>query len=214
MTTHDTAPTPTPDTAGRRGVGRTLRLVTGWSLLAGAFGIYVDSYAGWFLTWESPAWLLTLVAPAGLDQGTIGLIPAYLGVTVGLAGLVLVTLRIAGPGVAALTALGTAGVFIFWYSYPEQATAGGLGAVVLGLAVLLYPTWGRAASPFFVAGGILGIPELVTPGSVWGLVAGFPLVGTAVGLSGAFVLWGAPRSQPGGSGARQRRGLVRSTVPG
>jgi hypothetical protein len=206
--------TTTPDAAGPAGMGRTLRLVTGWSLLAGAFGIYVDSYAEWFLTWESPGWLLTVMAPAGLDQGTIGLVPAYLGVTVGLVGLVLVALRIAGPGVAALTALGTAGVFVFWYSYPERATAGGLGALVLGVAVLLYPRWGRAASPFFVAGGVLGIPELVTPGSTWGLVAGFPLAGTALGVSGAFVLWGAPRRRPDGSGAGQRRGLVRSTVPG
>jgi hypothetical protein len=190
---------------GGPGVGPVLRRVTGWALLAGMVGIYVDSYAEWFLTVDSPGWLLTVMAPAGLSQGTIGLIPAYLGVTVGLVGLVVVALRIAGWGVAALTALGTLGVMMFWYSYPEWANAGGVGAVVLGVAVLLYPGWGRAASPFWVAGGVLGIPELVTPGTMWGLVASFPLVGTAAGVTGAFVLWGAPR---------QGRRLTRSTVPG
>lgn len=196
MSSHDTMMTPdgtTPGRERRQRRDRVLRMVTGWALVVGAFGILVDSYAGAFLSADSPAWLLTVMAPGGLDQGTIGLIPAYLGVTVGLLGLVMTAVRVAGPWVAAVTAMGTAGLFTFWYSYPERATAGGLGALALGLALLLYPGWGRAASPFWVAGGMLGIPELVVPGSTWGPIAGFPLLGVAAGITGVYVLRAASR---------------------
>ena len=94
---------------------------------------------------------------------------------------------------AALFALGVAGVFTFWFSYPERATLGGLGSIVLGVAVLLLPGWGRAASPFWVATGVLGIPELVIPGVHWGPIAAFTLTGAAFAVTGAYALWEASR---------------------
>ncbi|MGD2044234.1 MAG: hypothetical protein PVJ28_11330 [Acidimicrobiia bacterium] len=171
-------------------VGRKLRLITGWALVIGAVGIFIDSWASWSLSSSSPEWLITVVAPAGLGDGSIGLIPAYIGATVGMIGFVIVTYRMVGLWVALLAGLGVIGMFTFWYSYPARATFGGVGSILIGVAILSLPNWGRLASPIWVASGIMGIPELVRPGINWGPIASFTLLGAAIGVTAAFVLRG------------------------
>jgi hypothetical protein len=173
---------------------RRSRVITGWALLAGAAGIFIDSWASWTLDSDSPGWLVTIVAPGGLDSGSIGLIPAYLGATFGMIGLVIVLNRSVGIPVAVVSGLGVVGMLTFWYSYPARATFGGVGSILVGVAILALPNWGRLASPLWVASGIMGIPELVRPGSNWGPIASFTLLGAAVGVTGAFVLWGMSRT--------------------
>jgi len=167
-----------------------LRTVTGWVLLLGAGGIFIDSWASWSLDANSPEWLITVVAPAGLGNGSIGLIPAYLGVTVGMIGFAIIAYRSMGIWVALLAGAGVLGMFTFWYSYPARATWGGVGSILLGVVVLSLPDWGRLASPLWVASGVMGIPELVQPGIHWGPIASFTLLGAAIGVTGAFLLWG------------------------
>ena len=171
-------------------VGRKLRLITGWALVVGAIGIFIDSWASWSLDSSSPEWVVTIIAPAGLGDGSIGLIPAYIGSTVGMIGFVIVLYRLAGMRVALLAGLGVIGMFTFWYSYPARATFGGVGSILIGVAILALPSWGRLASPIWVASGVMGIPELVPPGIHWGPIASFTLLGAAVGVTGAFTLWG------------------------
>lgn len=172
-------------------ISRRLRLITGWALFAGAVGILFDSFSVWVLDlFNRPEWLVTIVNPTGVDNGSIGLVPAYLGVTVGMIGFVIVMYRSLGVWVALLSGIGVIGMFTFWYSYPARATFGGLGSILIGIAVLSLPTWGRLASPLWIASGVMGIPELVRPGINWGPVASFTLLGAAIGVTGAFVIWG------------------------
>ena len=168
-----------------------LRLITGWALLTGATGILFDSFSVWILdSFNRPEWLVTIVTPTGVDNGSIGLIPAYLGVTVGMIGFIIVMYRSLGIWLALLTGAGVAGMFAFWYSYPDRATFGGVGSILIGIAVLSLPNWGRFASPIWVASGIMGIPELVRPGINWGPIASFSLLGAAIAVTGVFVVWG------------------------
>lgn len=168
---------------------RRLRLITGWALLVGAGGIFIDAWASWSLNSDSPEWLVSIVTP-GSGDGSIGLIPAYLGVTAGMIGFVIVLYRIAGLWPALLCGIGVLSMFVFWYSYPARAAVGGLGGIIIGTALLTLPSWGRVASPVWVAAGALGIPELVRPGVRWGPIAAFTLVGDPSALTAAFVLWG------------------------
>jgi hypothetical protein len=119
----------------------------GWNLVASAGGVFVDAWASWTLTVAGPSPLRSVVMPAGPDQGSIGLLPAYLGMAVGLVGLVVLVHRWAGAALAAVFLVGVAATFVFWFSYPERATAGGLGSLVIGCGVLALPGWGRVASP-------------------------------------------------------------------
>lgn len=155
-------------------MGPRLRKATGGALLMGAFGVFWDAYASW----------------AGAPDGSAGLIPAYLGMVVGLPALSLVAWRIGGPLPGMLAGLGTVGTFVFWGGYPSYATAGGLGALAIGVSMLFMPGWGRFTAPFWICGGTMGIAELVTPGSDWGPISGFTLIGAAFAATGAFVLWG------------------------
>jgi hypothetical protein len=155
-------------------VGRRLQLFTGWALLVGAAGIFIDAWAGWALD----------------TDGSLGLIPAYLGFTTGMIGFVLVAWKTAGPWPGLLTGVGTVGMFVFWGSYPDYSTIGGLGGILVGIAVLWLPGWARVTSPLWVASGLMGITELVRPGVGWGAVSRFTLHGTAVAVTGAYVLWG------------------------
>lgn len=157
-------------------VGRRLQLVTGWALLIAASGIFIDAWAGWALD----------------TDGSLGLIPAYLGFTAGMIGFVLVALKTSGWWPGLLTGVGVVGMFIFWGSYPDYSTIGGLGGILVGIAVLWLPGWARFASPLWVASGLMGITELVRPGVGWGPVSRFTLHGAAVAVIGAFVLWALP----------------------
>ncbi|HSM15943.1 MAG TPA: hypothetical protein VK845_02955 [Gemmatimonadales bacterium] len=132
---------------------------------------------------------MMLVAPGGLGKGSIGLILAYLGGTVGMIGFLIVLRHRVTIPVAVVAGFGVAGMFAFWYSYPERATVGGVGSILIGVAILALPSWGRLASPLWVASGVMGIPELVRPGVNWGPVASFTLLGAAISVTGAFVLW-------------------------
>jgi len=186
-------------------VGRRLRLITGWALFVGAFGIFIDSWAGWSLDSNSPDWLVSIIAPGGLGDGSIGLIPAYLGATVGMVGFVIFLYRSVGMWLALLAGTGVIGMFTFWYSYPARATFGGVGSIVVGAAILALPSWSRLASPLWIASGIMGIPELVRPGIHWGPIASFTLLGAAIGVTGAFVVWGIGSSTQLAENARSLR---------
>lgn len=176
-------------------VSRRLRSIAGWALLVGAFGVFFDAWASWSLDAHSPGWLVSIVAPTGLGNGSIGLIPAYIGATVGMIGFVVVLYRNMGTWTALLAGVGVFGMFSFWYSYPARATFGGVGCILIGMAILALPSWGRLASPIWVASGVMGIPELVKPGINWGPIASFTLLGAAMAVTGAFTIWGLKISE-------------------
>lgn len=174
-------------------LGRKLQLLTGWALLIAASGILFDSWASRI---TFPTWMASIITPAGADSGSIGLIPAYLGLTTGMICFLFVVYKASGIWPGLVTAAGVVGIFIFWYGYPHYSTIGGLGSILVGIAVLWLPGWARFASPLWVASGLMGITELVRPGINWGPVAGFTLAGAAVAVTGAFVLWGLPTKEP------------------
>lgn len=172
--------------------GRKLQLFTGRALLVAATGIFIDFWAG---STTLPPWLDPIINPAGAGGGSIGLIPAYLGFTAGMACFVAVIHKGSGTWPGVLAGVGVVGMFIFWGSYPDHSTIGGLGSIVVGIAVLRLPGWARFASPLWVASGLMGVTELVRPGVNWGPISGFTLGGAAVAVTGAFVLWGLPKKE-------------------
>lgn len=174
-------------------LGRKLQLFTGWALLIAASGILVDSWAGRI---TFPTWMASIITPAGADSGSIGLIPAYLGLTTGMVCFLFVVYKLSGTWPGLVTGAGVVGIFIFWYGYPHYSTMGGLGSILVGIAVLWLPGWARFASPLWVTSGLMGITELVRPGISWGPVAGFTLAGAAIAVTGGFVLWGLPTKKP------------------
>jgi hypothetical protein len=147
-----------------------LRYITGWALLAAAAGTFFDAYTC-----------------DGCSQGSIGLIPLYIGFPIGSVGLVLVFRKAAGWAPALLAAIGLAGILIFMFSYPNRAE-GMIGAILVGIAHLFFPLYGRLASVLWVSAGILGFPAFNT--ASWGPIDGFTMFGAATAASGAFVLWG------------------------
>jgi hypothetical protein len=157
--------------------GKILRRITGWSLLAAAAGTFYDAFMC-----------------DGCAQGSIGLIPLYLGFPIGAVGLVLVFWRVAGWIPALLAASGLAGILIFMFSYPNGAE-GWIGAILVGIAHLFLPLSGRFASVLWMAAGILGFPEFGARS--WGSIAAFTVFGAATTASGAFVLLGLKSAAPG-----------------
>ena len=147
-----------------------LQRMTGWALLAASVGIFYDAYAS-----------------SGGAQGSIGLIPLYLGFPIGSIGLVILIRQVAGWTPAILAAIGLAPFLYFMGSYPNGAE-GWIGLVLFGFAHLFLPLTGRLASLLWIAAGILGFPEF-GQGS-WGLISAFTVFGAACAASGAFVLWG------------------------
>jgi hypothetical protein len=176
-----------------RKLGRKLQVVTGWALLIAGMGIFFDSAASRI---TFPTLLAPIITPAGADNGSIGLIPAYLGLTIGMICFPFVVYKASGIWPGLVTGAGVVGMFIFWYGYPHYSTIGGLGSILIGIAVLWLPGWARFVSPLWVASGIMGITELVRPGVSWGPIAGFTLAGAAVALTGAFVLWVPSSREP------------------
>ena len=172
-----------------RKLGRKLQLVTGWALFIASAGIFFDAWAS-RITFST--WLASIITPVGADNGSIGLIPAYLGLTAGMISFVFVVHKTSGMWPGLLTGAGVVGMFTFWYGYPHYSTIGGLGNILIGIAVLSLPGWGKFSSPLWVVSGFMGITELVRPGISWGPVAGFTLAGAAVAVTGALVLWGLP----------------------
>jgi hypothetical protein len=128
-------------------VNRPLRFITGWAHLIGAAGIFIDVWASWSLNSDSPEWLVSIVAPSGLGEGSIGLIPTYLGGNVGITGLVIVLYRTTGVWTGLLCGIGVLGMFTFWGSYPARATFVALAASSSELSSSL-PGWGRVHRRF------------------------------------------------------------------
>lgn len=151
-------------------VSKRLRQITGWALLASAIGTFYDSYAC-----------------DGCAQGSVGLIPLYIGFPIGAFGLVIVLRRVAGKLAAFLGTLGLAGILYFMFWYPT-AGDGWIGGVFIALAHLFLPFSGRFAALSWMAVGVLGFPEF--PHRSWGPVEVFQMFGLATALSAAFVLWG------------------------
>lgn len=154
----------------RRIVSPRLRKITGWALLAASVGTFYDAYASY-----------------GGAQGSIGLIPLYLGFPIGSIGLVILLRHVAGWTPAILAAIGLAPFLNFMGSYPNGAE-GWIGLALFGFAHLFLPLTVRLASVLWIAAGILGFPEF-GQGS-WGLISAFTVFGAACAASGAFILWG------------------------
>ena len=167
----------TTDGGNKGQIGVVLRRITGWSLLAAAAGTFYDAFMC-----------------DGCAQGSIGLIPLYLGFPIGAVGLVLIFWRVVGWVPALLAASGLAGILFFMFSYPNGAE-GWIGAILLGIAHLFLPLSGRLASVLWVAVGILGFPEFGARS--WGPIAAFTVFGAATAASGAFVLLGLKSAAPG-----------------
>jgi hypothetical protein len=163
---------PTIEHRGNQGreFGTVLRNLTGWTLLAASVGIFFDA-----------------ITCGGCAQGSIGLIPLYIGFPIGSVGLVLITKKVAGWIPTLFAAFGVFGILLFMFSYPEGAE-GWLGAIFIGIAHLFFPLSGRFASVLWVAVGILGFPEFGA--ASWGPVSAFTVFGAATAASGIFVLWG------------------------
>ena len=152
-------------------VNRILRLITGWALLAAAAGTIFDEYAC-----------------GGCPQGSIGLIPLYIGFPIGSVGLVIIFKKVGGWISATFAAVGLAGILYFMFAYP-QGVNGWIGGIFLGIAHLFLPLSGRFVSVLWVAVGILGFPgfgvmRVLTPVPV------FVLFGVATAATGLFVLLG------------------------
>lgn len=180
-----TAELPSQRDTTRRGGRRRLQVVTGWSLLVAAAGIFIDAWAHRLLEIWRADWLAAVVSPNGPGGGNVGLVPAYLGVIVGMPALLAVLRRMIPTWAVVLAGVGVLGMLTFWGSYPDHATLGGLGSVLIGVALLAYPGWGRLASLLWIASGLPGVLELVEPGASWGPVSGFTLLGAAIGVTGA-----------------------------
>jgi hypothetical protein len=152
-------------------VNRILRLVTGWALVAAAAGTIYDAYAC-----------------DGCSQGSIGLIPIYLGFPIASVGLVIIFKKVGGWIAATFAAVGLAGILYFMFAYPNGVN-GWIGGILLGMAHLFLPLSGRFASVLWVAVGIFGFPYF---GMMRALapVPVFLLFGVATAATGLFVLLG------------------------
>jgi hypothetical protein len=172
----------------------------------------LDAWAGFLDPVDAPSWLLALLAPDALGGVPVGVVLAYLGAPLGLAGVAVLTRRAAGHAATLLAAVGVTGLFAFWVGYPDLATLGGLGSIVLGWALILWPAPVALASPLWVAAGVLGLPELVPPAVRWGPVTNFTVTAAAVGATGALLLVQrrtgvtatGPGSRDGASGEAER----------
>jgi hypothetical protein len=152
-------------------INRILRQVIGWALLAAAAGIFFDEYAC-----------------GGCTQGSIGLIPLYLGFPIGSIGLVIIFKKVAGWISTAIAAVGVAGILYFMFAYPNGVN-GWIGGISLGIAHLFLPLPGRFVSVLWVAVGIFGFPGF---GMMRALapIPVFVLFGIATAATGLFVLLG------------------------
>lgn len=153
------------------GVNRILRLITGWALIAAAAGTLFDAYAC-----------------DGCPQGSVGLVPLYVGFPIGSVGLVIIFRKVAGWISAIFAAVGLAGILYFMFAYPEGVN-GWIGGVFLGIAHLFLPLSGRFVSVLWVAVGILGFPGFGMM-RVLAPIPVFVLFGVATAATGLFVLLG------------------------
>ena len=158
-------------------VNRILRLVTGWALIAAAAGTIFDEYAC-----------------GGCPQGSIGLIPLYLGFSIGSVGLVIIFKKVAGWMSATFAAAGLAGILYLMFAYPDGVN-GWIGGIFLGIAHLFLPLAGRFASVLWVAVGILGFPYVGMPRALAPIPV-FSLFGIAIAATGLFVLLGLNSANP------------------
>jgi len=154
---------------GENSPGRVVRLMTGCAFLVAAAGIFFDAYTC-----------------GGCSQGSIGLIPLYIGFPIGSIGFVVVIRRAQGWMPALLAAAGLAGIQYFMFTYPNGSD-GWIGAILVGMASLFFPLSGRFLSVLWVAVGLLGFPKFGQ--HAWGVLNAYSLLGAATGSSGAYVLW-------------------------
>ena len=105
-------------------VGTKLRTVTGWALLVGAGGIFIDSWAAWSLDANSPEWLVTVVAPAGIGNGSTFRTIA-----------VVFNKEQAGPALGWTAAVAAYGAFIIPKVFGEQLSAGSPEYALYGFAI-------------------------------------------------------------------------------
>lgn len=151
-----------------------LRNVTGWALLAAAAGTFYDeAFCG------------------GCSEGSIGLIPLYLGFPIGAIGLIWIFRRSEGWLPALIVGTGLAGILYFMFAYPSGAD-GWIGGVLIGVGHLFLPLPGRFSAVLWVATAVLGFPEFRA--ASWGVIDAFTMFGAATAYSGAFILVGRAES--------------------
>jgi hypothetical protein len=145
--------------------------ITGWAMLAAAFGI-----------------LLEIVIPRPPGEGTIGLIPLYIGFPIGAVGFVIVLWKKTGLFSAIIAAIGLTGILYFMFAYPN-GVQGWIGGFFLGIACLYLPLAYRFATLAWVAVSLLGLPEFYA--RAWGFIDAFSMFGIGTAISGAYILWGS-----------------------
>ena len=165
-----------------------LKVFTGCAWLIAAAGVFVELYYHEFYCTYCQG------------DGTIGLLPLYLGFPLGGIGFVLVLRRAAGWSPALLAAAGLVGIVYFMASYPAGA-AGWLGGILVGMAHLFLSLPGRFIAVLWIGVAILGHPQFGQP--AWGLINAFNVFGVATALSGAFILWGLPSWPQTRSGGKE-----------
>jgi hypothetical protein len=145
-----------------------LKNIAGWAMIAAAVGI-----------------LLEIVIPHPAGEGTIGLIPLYLGFPIGSLGLVPIIWKRDGWFPAIMAACGLAGILYFMVVYP-LGIRGWAGGFFLSIGFLFLPMPYRFAALAWLAIPFLELPILNARNS--GLFDGFVMFGIGTALSGMYML--------------------------
>ena len=159
--------------SGKGSGGSLLQKATGLAWLAAALGVAIEIFYHEFY------------CTSCRGDGTIGLIPLYIGFPIGAIGFVWILRRMVGWIPTLLAAIGLAGILYFMGSYPNGAE-GWIGAVLVGIAHLYLPFPGRYASVLWIVAGVLGFPGFGAHS--WGLISAFSIFGAATAASGIFML--------------------------
>jgi hypothetical protein len=153
--------------------GKILKDIAGWAMIAAAIGI-----------------LLEVVIPRPAGEGTIGLIPLYLGFPIGSLGLVPTIWKRDGWFPAIMTAVGLAGMLYFLFVYP-LGVRGWAGGFFLAIGFLFLPMPYRFAALTWLAIPFLELPLLNARNS--GFFDGFVMFGISTALSGIYMLIGSEK---------------------
>jgi hypothetical protein len=148
-----------------------MKKITGWAMLAAAIGI-----------------LLEIVIPRPPGEGTIGLIPLYIGFPFGAVGFVMVMWKNNGWFAAIMAAIGLLGILYFMFAYPN-GVHGWIGGFFLGISSLYLPLPYRFAALTWIGVGFWGVPEIYA--RAWGFLDAFSMFGISTAFSGAYILWGS-----------------------
>lgn len=147
-----------------------LQTIVAWALLATFLGV-----------------VLEVILPQENSEGTIGLVPLYLGYPVGGLGFAWILYRRFGPLVGLNSLLGAVGILYFMGAYvTPNANQGFVGGFFHAISCLYLPMPYRLSSLAWLSAGIFGYPVIVALGS--NLYNEFVMFGLAAGISGLYLL--------------------------